>query len=70
MLNIKIDNPSLENSLKQLYGNDSQSLADAFFEFIQQKKIKKDIHISIEQLDDGKGILLGQAMNHIRAKYE
>ena len=70
MLNIHIDNPELEKNIKQTYGEDTNSIARAFFEFIQQQKIKQDIGISIEQLDAGKGILLADVMNDIRAKYE
>ena len=70
MLNIHIDNPELEKNLKQTYGEDTKSIARAFFEFIQQQKTKQDIGISIEQLDAGKGIPLADVMNDIRAKYE
>lgn len=59
MLNIHIDNPELEQSIKQAYGEDTKSIANAFFEFIQQQKIKQDIGISIEQLDAGESISLG-----------
>lgn len=70
MLNIHIDNPELEKNIKQTYGEDTKSIARAFFDFIQQQKIKQDIGISIEQLDAGKGIPLGDAMKDIRAKYK
>ena len=70
MLDIHIDNPELEHSIRQTYGDDSNSIARDFVEFIQQRKIKQDIGISIEQLDAGKGIPIGQAINDIRAKYE
>lgn len=70
MLHIEIDNPELEKSLKQTYGDNSNSIAKAFADFIQQQKIKQDIGISIEQLDAGEGIPLNQAINEIRSKYE
>jgi hypothetical protein len=35
MLNIEINNPELEESLKQLYGNNKQSLVSAFADFVQ-----------------------------------
>ena len=70
MLNIQINNPSLELLLKQTYGNDNQSIAEAFYEFLKQKKIQQDVDISITQLDNGEGIPLEQAMNRIRSKYE
>lgn len=70
MLNIEIDNPKLEASLQQLFGNNQQSIASAFAEFVQQHKIKQDIGISIAQLDAGEGLPLQQVMQSIRQKYE
>jgi len=70
MLNIHIDNQELEQTIQQTYGNDSKSLARAFFKFIQQQKIKQDIGISIEQLQSGEGIALRDMMKDIRGKYE
>ena len=70
MLTINIDNPELEQSIKQTYGNDKQTLARAFMEFIQQKKIKQDIDISIQQLDDGEGIPMEDVFKDIKSRYE
>ena len=70
MLNIEIDNPELEASLQQLFGNNPQSIANAFAEFVQQHKIKQDIGVSIKQLDAGEGVPLLQVMQRIRQKYE
>jgi hypothetical protein len=70
MLNIEINNPELEESLKQLYGNNKQSLVTAFADFIQQRKIKQDIGISISQLDAGEALPLQDVMQALRKKYE
>ncbi|MEE9492434.1 MAG: hypothetical protein V3W04_03505 [Gammaproteobacteria bacterium] len=70
MLNIQIDNPELEKSIKHAYGDDTKSIAIAFSEFIKQQQIKRDIGISIKQLDSGEGIPLSNAVSEIRAKYE
>jgi hypothetical protein len=70
MLNIRIDNPELEKNIRQTYGEDTISIANAFSEFIHQQKIKQDIGISIEQLDAGEGLTLGNVMEDVRAKYE
>ncbi len=70
MLNIHIDNPELEKSIKQTYGEDATGIASAFSEFIHQQKIKQDIGISIEQLDAEEGIALGDVMKDVRARYE
>jgi len=70
MLNIQIDNPELEQSIAQLYGDNTEPLAEAFAAFLQQEKIKRDIGVSITQLDSGEGVPLRRAMREIRAKYE
>ena len=70
MLNIQIDNPELENNIKQTYGNDLHSIAGAFSDFIQQQKIKHDIGVSIQQLEAGESESLGQVMRDLRAEYE
>ncbi len=70
MLNIRIDNPELEKSLKQCYGDDSQSIAKAFLKFVQQENIKRDVGISIEQLDAEEGVPLSEVMREARKKYE
>jgi len=70
MLNIRIDNPELEKNIRQTYGEDTIGIANAFSEFIHQQKIKQDIGISVEQLDAGEGLKIGDVMNDVRAKYE
>ena len=70
MLNICIDNPELEKNIKQTFGDDTSSMAKAFFEFIHQQKIRQDIGISIEQLESREEIPLSDVMTDIRAKYE
>ena len=70
MLNIEINNPELEESLKQLYGNNKQSLVTAFADFVQQRKIKQDIGISISQLDAGEALPLQDVMQALRKTYE
>lgn len=70
MLNIRIDNPELEQNIKQCFGDDQQSIVNAFLKFVQQEKIKRDIGISIEQLEAGEGVPLSQVMRETREKYE
>jgi len=70
MLNIHIDNPELEKSIKQTYGEDDASIARAFFEFIKQQRNRQDIGISIEQLQNGEGIPLSHVIRDISVKYE
>ena len=70
MLTIKIDDPDLERSIRQAYGDNSRLLVDAFVEFLRQQGVREDIGVSIEQLDSGSGIPLAQVMAEIRGKYE
>lgn len=70
MLNIRIDDPELEQSLKQTFGEDTRSIARAFSRFIQQQKIQQDISVSIEQLETGESSVLADVVKDIRAKYE
>ena len=70
MLNIKIDNPELEANIKQTFGNDSQSLAEAFASFISKQRIKQDIGVSIRQLEAGEGVPITDVMEAARRKYE
>ena len=70
MLTIQIDNVELEKSIKQIYGDDDYSIANAFYEFIQKTKIKQDIGISIKQLEAGKSIPMQKVISDIRSQYE
>ncbi|MEE2002120.1 hypothetical protein QWY20_11715 [Alkalimonas sp. MEB108] len=70
MLNIQIDNPVLEADLKRAFGDNPQSVARAFAEFVQARKISDDIKVSEAQLAQGQGIELADVFNNIRAKYE
>ena len=70
MLNIAINNPELEENLKQLYNNNEQLIADVFADFVRQRKIKQDIGISITQLELGEGLPLREVKQTIRKKYE
>lgn len=70
MLNIHIDDPELEKNIKQTFGEDTRSIARAFSEFIRQRRIRQDIGVSIEQLDAGEAVPLGNVIKDIRVKYE
>ena len=69
MLTIKIDDPDLERSIRQAYGDNSRLLVDAFVEFLRQQRVREDIGVSIEQLDSGSSIPLAQVMAEIRRKF-
>ena len=69
MLTITIDDPDLESSIRQAYGDNSRLLVDAFVEFLRQQRVREDIGVSIEQLDSGSSIPLAQVMAEIRRKF-
>ncbi len=70
MLNLQINDPDLENNLRQTYGNNDQSIIDAFTQFVKQQKIKRDVTISKEQVEKGEIIELDKVIEDICAKYE
>lgn len=70
MLNIQIDNPALEADLKQTFGDNPQSVARAFAEFVQAKRIRDDINVSVAQLEQGQGLDIAEVFSSIRARYE
>lgn len=70
MLNIQINDPDLELSIRQAYGNNTDSLARDFVAFIRQERIRDDIRVSIQQLDSGEGVPLKSVMQEIRSRYE
>ena len=70
MLNIQIDSPELEESIKQTCGDDPQSIAKVFLAFVRQQQIKQDIGISIQQLQNGEGIPLDEVVKDIQTRYE
>jgi hypothetical protein len=70
MINITIDNPDIEQILKQVYGNNHSRLIKEFSQFIQCTEIKDDIGISIQQLEQGEGIKLTDAFSRIKQNYE
>ena len=70
MINISINNPDIENILQQTYGNNYNRLIEEFSQFIQTTKIKEDIGISIQQLEQGEGIKFTDAFKQIKQNYE
>ena len=70
MLNIQIDNPELERSVKETYGDDANAIAQDFLAFIQKERVRRDVGVSIAQLESGEAVPMGTVMQEIRAKYE
>lgn len=70
MLNIRIEDPEIEKSIKQTCGEDPNTIAQAFCEFVRQRKTKQDVGVSIEEIRDGKGIPLETVIRELSIKYE
>jgi len=70
MMNISINNPDIENIIQDTYGNNHKRLIEEFSQFIQTVKIKEEINLSIQQLEENKGIALSEAFKQIKQKYE
>ncbi len=70
MLNIQIDDPELEERVRETYGDNVHAIAQDFMTFLRQERIKGDVGVSIEQLNSGNALPLGTVMQEIRAKYE
>lgn len=69
MLNIQIDDPALEKSIRNTFGDSTQSIARAFGAFIQQEQLKDDIRVSVQQLDNGEAIPAHTVMEDLRSRY-
>lgn len=70
MINITIDNPDIEQILHQTYGNNYNSLIKEFTQFIQSEKIRNDISISIQQLEQGESVKFTDAFKQVKLNYE
>jgi len=70
MLNIQIDNPELEKFVRKNYGENTTSLAQAFMQFLQQQRIRQDVKIAMQQLDNQQGIPAKTAFEAVRSRYE
>ena len=70
MLTIEIDNPALETNIKNNYGDDEQSIKQAFIDFLQYKQLKQDVIIAQDELRQGRAIASNQVFNSLRAKYQ
>ena len=70
MITIQVDNPEVESYLHETYGDNTQSMARAFAEFVHRKRVQNDITLSIQQLAEGKGVTLADAMSQLRQQYE
>ena len=70
MLNLQINDPELEQNLRQAYGNDNQSIIEAFSQFVKQQRIKQDITVSKEQAINAEVIELDEMVAPICARYK
>lgn len=70
MLNIQIDNPELEQFVRKTYGENTYPLAQAFMQFLQQQRIRQDVKVAMQQLDNQQGIPAKTAFEAVRNRYE
>lgn len=70
MLSIHIDNPELEAELKQAFGINPQSVAKAFADFVQARRLADDIQTSVTELEQCQALKSTDVFNSIRARYE
>ena len=70
MLNLQINDPELEDNLLQIYGNNKQSIIDAFSQFLQQQKIINDVIISKKQIISGDIIDIDTAFDSVIDMYK
>ncbi len=70
MIHLEINNPELEKTIQQTFGNDQESLVLAFTEFLHKKKIQKDIQVSIQQIEQKKVLTLERTFEQVRSRYE
>jgi len=70
MLKFQIDNSELEETIHKEFGDNTDNLVREFVSFLKEKQIKEDVSVSIEQLNQGKGIPMSAVMEDLRSKYE
>lgn len=70
MLNLQINDPELERNLIQTYGDNKQSIIEAFTQFIKNQNIKNDVAISKKQAINGEFIELDTVFDSICDKYK
>ena len=70
MLNLQINDPELERNLIQTYGDNKQSIIEAFTQFIKNQNIKNDVAISKQQAINGEFIELDTVFDSICDKYK
>jgi hypothetical protein len=70
MLKFQIDNHEIERSIQERYGNNTNVLVEDFISFLQERRIKGDIAVSIEQIEKGQSKPILMVMDELRQKYE
>jgi len=70
MLTIEIDNPELEENLKQTYGDDNQSVKQAFIDFLQTQQVKQDVAIAMNEFSQDKALPMSTVFETIRVQYQ
>ncbi len=69
MLKIQIDDVELEETIQKNYGENTDTLVRDFVSSLKERHIKEDVSVSIEQLNNGKGVPMFQVMEELHDKY-
>lgn len=69
MMTIKINNPGAEEFLKKEFGNNSESLVQNFLEFVKLQKIRKEVALSLDELDRDEFVALDEAFQKATERY-
>jgi len=68
VINLSIDNPEIEDFVKNEFKGDANSLVSSFVEYIKLQKIKNDIRISIKEFERGEFLEIDESFNRVLEK--
>lgn len=69
MLSIQLNNHELESFIQDEYRGDEKTLMRQFVEFLRFQKIKREVEVSIEELDRDEFVGIDEAFEMATAKY-
>ena len=70
MLSIQLNNHELESFIQDEFRGDEKTLMCQFIEFLRFQKIKREVEVSIEELDRDEFLGIDEAFEMATAKYE
>ena len=70
MLTLQLNSPEIEAELKQHYGDNSQAIAQAFKDFLWEKRIKNDLKQAEIEIIEGKVVTAESAFQQVKSLYK